>query len=134
MGLFKEFRHFTMRGSAIDMGIGVVLGAALSSFIDSLVRDMLLPPIGLFISKMNIENLYISLSGRTFSSLAEAQEAGAVTINYGLFISNDNPFYYHSIYCFSDCQANESMEKTTSAPTRIHDKKRVSLLLHGHSK
>ncbi|SES90384.1 large conductance mechanosensitive channel [Oceanobacillus limi] len=87
MGLFHEFRQFTMRGSAIDMGVGVVLGAALSSFIDSLVRDILLPPVGLLYSKMNIENLYISLNGRTYSSLAEAQEAGVATINYGLFIS-----------------------------------------------
>ncbi|QGH36208.1 large conductance mechanosensitive channel protein MscL [Gracilibacillus salitolerans] len=92
MGLFKEFRQFMMRGSAIDIGIGVVLGAAVSSFVDSLVRDILLPPIGLVYSRMNIENLHISLSGRTYSSLADAKEAGAITINYGLFISTSIRF------------------------------------------
>ncbi|WP_246187552.1 MscL family protein [Ornithinibacillus caprae] len=84
MGLFHEFKQFTIRGSALDMGVGVVLGAALSGFIDSLVRDILLPPVGLLISKMNIENLYISLNGRIYPSLEEAKEAGVVTINYGL--------------------------------------------------
>ncbi|KAB8129169.1 large conductance mechanosensitive channel protein MscL [Gracilibacillus oryzae] len=92
MGLFHEFRQFTLRGSAIDMGVGVVLGAALSSFIDSLVRDILLPPIGLLYSRMNIENLYITLSGKTYASLTEAKEAGAITINYGMFISTSIRF------------------------------------------
>ncbi len=92
MGLFHEFRQFMMRGSAIDMGVGVVLGAALSSFVDSLVRDILLPPIGLLYSRINIENLYISLSGKSYSSLTEAKEAGAITINYGLFISTSIRF------------------------------------------
>ncbi|WP_121615851.1 large conductance mechanosensitive channel protein MscL [Virgibacillus halodenitrificans] len=87
MGLFKEFRQFTMRGSAIDMGVGMVLGAAFSGFIDSLVTDILLPPIGLLYSKMNFENLYVSLDGSSYPSLLAAKEAGAVTINYGLFIT-----------------------------------------------
>lgn len=87
MKLIQEFRQFIIKGSAVDIGVGVVLGAAFSSFVDSLVRDILLPPIGLLYSKGNFENLYISLSGTTYSSLSEAKEAGAVTINYGLFIS-----------------------------------------------
>ncbi|WHX25265.1 large conductance mechanosensitive channel protein MscL [Virgibacillus halodenitrificans] len=87
MGLFKEFRQFTMRGSAIDMGVGMVLGAAFSGFIDSLVTDILLPPIGLLYSKMNFENLYVSLDGSSYPSLLAAKEAGAVTINYGLFVT-----------------------------------------------
>ncbi|WP_157037626.1 large conductance mechanosensitive channel protein MscL [Ornithinibacillus californiensis] len=87
MGLFKEFRQFTMKGNAVDIGVGVVLGAAFSTVIDSLVRDILLPPIGMLYSKMNFENLYISLNGQTYPSLLEAKEAGVPTINYGLFIS-----------------------------------------------
>ncbi|MYL46825.1 large conductance mechanosensitive channel protein MscL [Virgibacillus halodenitrificans] len=87
MGLFKEFRQFTTRGSAIDMGVGMVLGAAFSGFIDSLVTDILLPPIGLLYSKMNFENLYVSLDGSSYPSLLAAKEAGAVTINYGLFVT-----------------------------------------------
>ncbi|UOQ47116.1 large conductance mechanosensitive channel protein MscL [Gracilibacillus caseinilyticus] len=87
MGLLQEFRQFAIRGSAIDMGVGMVLGAAFSGFIDSLVTDILLPPIGLFYSKVNVEDLYITLNGGVYSSLAAAREAGAVTINYGLFLT-----------------------------------------------
>ncbi|UOR10473.1 large conductance mechanosensitive channel protein MscL [Halobacillus amylolyticus] len=87
MQLFQEFREFAVRGNAVDMGVGVVLGAAFGGFIDSFVSDILLPPIGVILTKMNFENLYISLSGGTFVSLAEAKAAGAATINYGLFIT-----------------------------------------------
>ncbi|RKQ28677.1 large conductance mechanosensitive channel protein MscL [Oceanobacillus halophilus] len=87
MGLINEFRQFMIKGSAVDMGVGVVLGAAFSGFIDSLVKDILLPPFGLLSSKLNFENMYISLNGKQYHSLAEAKEAGVATINYGLFIS-----------------------------------------------
>ncbi|GGJ96437.1 large-conductance mechanosensitive channel [Lentibacillus kapialis] len=87
MGLFQEFRQFAIKGSAVDIGVGMVLGAAFSGFIDSLVKDILLPPIGLLYSKMNFQDLYISLSGNAYPSLEKAKEAGAVTINYGLFIT-----------------------------------------------
>lgn len=87
MGLLHEFRQFTVKGNAVDMGVGVVLGAAFSGFIDSFVKDILLPPVGVFYSKIDFENLYISLNGHTYSSLQAAKEAGAATINYGLFIT-----------------------------------------------
>ncbi|RYG73740.1 large conductance mechanosensitive channel protein MscL [Lentibacillus lipolyticus] len=87
MGLFQEFRHFAIKGNAVDIGVGVVLGAAFSGFIDSLVKDIILPPIGVLYSKVNFQDLYISLSGTTYPSLEKAQEAGAATINYGLFIT-----------------------------------------------
>ncbi|MBH0231670.1 large conductance mechanosensitive channel protein MscL [Halobacillus yeomjeoni] len=87
MGLLREFREFTVRGSAVDMGVGMVLGAAFSGFIDSLVTDLLLPPVGLLLAKMNFEDMFISLSGTMYPSLAAAKEAGEATINYGLFIT-----------------------------------------------
>lgn len=87
MGIFHEFKQFTIRGSAVDMGVGMVLGAAFSGFIDSLVTDLLLPPIGVLYSSMNFENMFISLDGLFYPSLAAAKEAGAATINYGLFIT-----------------------------------------------
>ncbi|WP_079525363.1 large conductance mechanosensitive channel protein MscL [Halobacillus hunanensis] len=87
MRLLQEFREFAVRGNAVDMGVGVVLGAAFSGLIDSFVSDILLPPIGVILTKMNFENLYISLTGETFASLAEAKVAGAATINYGIFIT-----------------------------------------------
>src|SRR5690625_5745065 len=87
MGLFHEFRQFTVRGNAVDMGVGVVLGAAFSGLIESLVRDILLPPAGMLYSKIDFENLYIILNGRTYPYLEAAKEAGAATIIYGLFIT-----------------------------------------------
>nr|WP_254901657.1 large conductance mechanosensitive channel protein MscL [Thalassobacillus devorans] len=86
--LFHEFRQFAMRGSAAELGVALVLGAAFSGFIDSLVTDILLPPIGLILAKMNFSDLFISLSGGSYPSLAAAKEAGAATINYGLFLSS----------------------------------------------
>lgn len=87
MGLLREFREFAVKGSAVDMGVGMVLGVAFSGFIDSLVTDILLPPVGLLYAKMNFDSLFISLSGTMYPSLTAAKEAGAATINYGLFIT-----------------------------------------------
>ncbi|WP_407271534.1 large conductance mechanosensitive channel protein MscL [Radiobacillus sp. PE A8.2] len=88
IGLFKEFRQFAIKGNAADMGIGMVLGAAFSGLIDSFVSDVLLPPVGIVLAKMNFSNLFFSLDGSYYSSLSDAQEAGAATINYGLFITS----------------------------------------------
>ncbi|SEA84605.1 large conductance mechanosensitive channel [Thalassobacillus cyri] len=88
MRLLTEFRQFAIRGSAAELGVALVLGAAFSGFIDSLVSDILLPPIGLLLAKMNFSDLFISLSGGSYPSLAAAKEAGAATINYGLFLSS----------------------------------------------
>ncbi|RDY72530.1 large conductance mechanosensitive channel protein MscL [Halobacillus sp. SY10] len=87
MGLLHEFKQFTVRGSAVDMGVGMVLGAAFSGFIDSLVTDILLPPVGVLYTRMNFENMFLSLDGSVYPSLAAAKEAGAATINYGLFVT-----------------------------------------------
>lgn len=87
LSIFREFRQFAVRGNAVDIGVGVVLGAAFSSFIESFVKDMLLPPVGMLYTKLDFENLYISLSGQSYPSLQVAKEAGAATINYGLFIA-----------------------------------------------
>ncbi|WP_245831004.1 large conductance mechanosensitive channel protein MscL [Sediminibacillus massiliensis] len=86
--MLGEFRQFVMKGSAAEIGIGMVLGATFSNLIDSFVTDILLPPIGLVMAKMNFSNLYISLNGTHYRTLTDAQEAGAVTINYGLFITS----------------------------------------------
>ncbi|WP_181350429.1 large conductance mechanosensitive channel protein MscL [Thalassobacillus sp. CUG 92003] len=86
--MLKEFRLFAVKGSAADMGIGMVLGAAFSGLIDSLVSDILLPPVGLLLAKMNFSDLYIILGSEKYASLAAAKDAGAATINYGLFITS----------------------------------------------
>ena len=84
----KDFKEFAVRGNVVDMGIGVVVGTAFVKIVDSLVSDIIMPPIGLVLGKVNFSNLYINLSGGHYRSLVEAKEAGAVTINYGVFIDS----------------------------------------------
>ena len=85
--MFKEFRDFAARGSVVDLAVGVIIGAAFGKIVTSLVNDIVMPPIGLLIGKVDFRNLYISLNDQVYPSLAEAQKAGAPTINYGLFVN-----------------------------------------------
>jgi large conductance mechanosensitive channel len=85
--ILKEFKLFAMKGSVADMGIGMVIGAAFGNLIDSLVKDIMLPPIGLLLARANVSNLFINLSGGFYPTLADAHEAGAATINYGMFLT-----------------------------------------------
>lgn len=85
--MLKEFKEFAMRGSVLDMAIGVIIGAAFGKIITSLVSDILMPPIGLALGKLDFSNLFIDLSGGNHPTLAAAKQAGAATINYGLFVN-----------------------------------------------
>jgi large conductance mechanosensitive channel len=85
--LLKEFREFVMRGNVVDLAVGFIIGAAFGKIVTSFVGDILMPPIGLALGKVDFSNLFVNLSGNTYTSLAEAQAAGAPTINYGLFIN-----------------------------------------------
>ena len=83
--MFKEFKEFAMRGNVVDMAVGIIIGGAFGKIISSLVSDVLMPPIGMLMGKVNFADLYIPLAG-TFESLAKAKEAGAPTINYGIWL------------------------------------------------
>ncbi|HEX9916132.1 MAG TPA: large-conductance mechanosensitive channel protein MscL [candidate division Zixibacteria bacterium] len=85
--MFKEFKEFAMRGNVLDMAIGIIIGAAFGKIITSLVNDILMPPIGLLLGKLDFANLYFNLSGGKFASLIQAKAAGAVTISYGVFVN-----------------------------------------------
>jgi large conductance mechanosensitive channel len=85
--MLKEFKEFAMRGNVLDMAIGVIIGAAFGKIITSVVNDIIMPPIGLVLGKVDFSNLFISLSGQSYNTLAEAKAAGAATINYGLFLN-----------------------------------------------
>ncbi|MFH0778850.1 MAG: large conductance mechanosensitive channel protein MscL [Candidatus Eisenbacteria bacterium] len=85
--MLKEFREFAMRGNVLDMAIGIIIGAAFGKIVSSLVGDVIMPPIGLLLGKLDFSNLFVSLSGDQYSSLAAAKEAGAATVNYGVFLS-----------------------------------------------
>jgi len=85
--MLKEFKDFIMRGNVLDLAVAVIIGGAFGGIVTSLVNDIIMPPIGLLLGKVNFSNLFIDLSGQKFSSLADAQAAGAATINYGLFLN-----------------------------------------------
>jgi large conductance mechanosensitive channel len=85
--MLKEFKEFAMRGSVVDMAIGIVIGAAFGGIIKSLVADVIMPPIGLLLGGVNFSEIFINLSGSDYESLAAAKEAGAATLNVGVFIN-----------------------------------------------
>ena len=85
--MLKEFKDFAMRGNVVDMAVGIIIGAAFGKIVSSLVNDVIMPPIGLLLGNVDFTELFIDLSGQDYASLAQAKEAGAATINYGLFIN-----------------------------------------------
>lgn len=85
--MLKEFKEFAMRGNVIDLAVGVVIGAAFGKIVASLVSDVIMPPIGLLLGGLDFSNFFLTLKGEDFETLTQAQEAGAVTLNYGLFIN-----------------------------------------------
>ncbi len=85
--MLKEFRDFALRGNVVDLAIGVIIGAAFGKIVTSLVNDVLMPPLGLLLGRVDFSNLFINLSAQHYTTLAEAKQAGAATLNYGLFIN-----------------------------------------------
>lgn len=85
--MIKEFREFAVKGNAIDLAIGVVIGAAFGKIVDSLVKDVIMPPFGLVAGRVDFSNLFLNLGGNNYETLAQAQAAGAPTLNHGLFIN-----------------------------------------------
>ena len=85
--MLKDFKEFIMRGNVVDMAVGVIIGGAFGKIVTSLVNDVIMPPIGRLTGGGDFSSLYINLSGTAYTSLAEAQKAGAATINYGVFLN-----------------------------------------------
>jgi large conductance mechanosensitive channel len=86
--MVQEFKKFILRGNVLDLSIAVILGSAFGKIVSSTVNDILMPPIGLLLGNVDFSNLYINLSGKAYTSLSDAQAAGAATINYGIFLNN----------------------------------------------
>ena len=85
--MFKEFKEFAVKGSMIDLAVGIIIGAAFTGVVNSLVNDILMPPIGLLVGNVDFSNLFLTLTGGHFQTVAEAKAGGAVTLNYGLFVN-----------------------------------------------
>jgi large conductance mechanosensitive channel len=86
--MFKEFKEFALKGNVIDLAIGIIIGAAFNKVVQSLVNDIIMPPVGMLLGKMDFSAMFVNLSGKQFETLAEAKKAGAATLNYGLFINS----------------------------------------------
>lgn len=98
--MFKEFREFISKGSVIDLAVGIIIGGAFQKIVSSLVNDVIMPPVGLLVGRVNFNSMYVSLNGQNYPSLAAAQAAGVPTINYGLFINNIIEFLIVALVIF----------------------------------
>jgi len=98
--MFKEFKTFVMQGNVLDLAVAVIIGGVFGKVVSSLVTDVIMPPIGLIVGKVDFSSLYLNLSPATFASLAEAQKAGAPIIKYGLFINTVIDFIIVSFAIF----------------------------------
>jgi large conductance mechanosensitive channel len=85
--MWKEFREFASRGNVVDLAVGVIIGAAFGKIVTSLVNDIVMPPIGMLLGRVDFKNLFVALNRQTYASLADAQKAAAPTINYGVFLN-----------------------------------------------
>jgi large conductance mechanosensitive channel len=114
--MFKEFKEFAMRGNVVDMAVGIVIGAGFGKIVSSFVSDILMPPIGLLMGRVDFSNLYLNLSGQQFASLAEAKKAGAATINYGMFLNTVLDFV---IVAFAVFLLIQQLNKLTKKPAPL---------------
>jgi large conductance mechanosensitive channel len=87
MGIISEFKDFAMKGNVMDMAVGIIIGVAFGGIVNSLVKDVIMPPIGMIMGGINFADMFIALDGKTYATLTAAQAAAAPTINYGLFIN-----------------------------------------------
>ncbi len=110
--MIKEFREFALKGNFLELAVAFIMGAAFGAVVTSLVKDIIMPPIGLVLGKVDFSSLYINLSSTAYNSLADAQKAGAPTINYGLFINTLINFLIVALVMFFIIRAANRLKKT----------------------
>ena len=123
--MLKEFKEFAMRGSFVDMAVGIVIGAAFGKIVSSFVTDIFMPPLGLILGHMDFSSYFLNLSGKPVTSLAAAKAAGAATLNYGLFINNIIDFL---IVAFAMFMVVRQINRMMPAPPARGGHQRLSLL------
>jgi large conductance mechanosensitive channel len=129
-GFLDEFRKFAMRGNVIDLAVGVVIGAAFGKIVTSLVNDVIMPPLGLLIGGLDFSDFFLALKGDgTFATLAEAQKAGAVTLNYGLFINTVVQFVIVAFAIFLVIRQVNRLQRREEAPAAPPAPPRQEVLL-----
>lgn len=117
VNMLKEFKAFAMKGNVLDMAVGIIIGGAFGKIISSLVADVLMPPIGMLMGGVDFSSLFITLGPEQYTSLADAQAAGAATINYGVFINTVINFVIVAFAIFMLVKAmNSAKRKEAAAP------------------
>jgi large conductance mechanosensitive channel len=114
--MWKEFKEFALKGNAVDLAIGVIIGAAFGAIVTSLVSDIMMPPIGKALGGVDFSNLFVVLGDGTYASLADAQKAGAATVNYGLFLNKLINFLIVAFVLFMVVKAMNRMKREAPAP------------------
>lgn len=114
--MLEEFKKFAMRGNVVDLAVGIIIGGAFGKIVSSFVADILMPPLGKIMGKVDFTNLFIDLSGTGYTSLAEAKKAGAATINYGLFINTIIDFVIVAFAIFLLIRQINRLKKEEEAP------------------
>ena len=114
--MIKDFKDFIMRGNVLDMAIGIVIGIAFGLVVNSVVGDLIMPPIGLLLGKVDFSNLFVNLSGTPYASLADAKKAGAAVIAYGAFINTIINFIIVAIVLFFIIRLFSKVKRKQEAP------------------
>jgi large conductance mechanosensitive channel len=116
--MFKEFKEFAVKGNVIDMAVGIIIGAAFGKIVNSLVNDVLMPPIGLLLGKVDFSNLFVNLSGKSYETLSSAKAAGAATLNYGIFVNTVIDFIILALAIFLMVREVNRLKRQSEPSTR----------------
>ena len=127
--MLKEFKAFAMRGNVVDMAVGIIIGAAFGKIVSSLVKDVIMPPIGKLMGGVDFSNLFVNLGDVAYESLAAAQEAGAPTINYGVFLNTVLDFLIVAFAIFMVIKGMNNMKKKEEEKPPEAPKKSDEVLL-----
>jgi large conductance mechanosensitive channel len=129
-GFFQEFKEFALRGNVVDLAVGIIIGVAFGAVVNSLVEDVIMPPLGLIIGNVDFSDLFINLSGQDYASLAAAREAGAPVIAYGAFINVVINFVVVALAVFLLVKGmNRLRRKQEQAPEEVPVPPRQEVLL-----
>ncbi len=126
--MLKEFREFAMRGNVVDMAVGIIIGAAFGKIVSSFVNDLLMPPLGKLMGSMNFSDWFINLSGAHYDTLKAAKDAGAPTINYGVFLSTTIDFVIVAFAVFLLVKAINALKRQEAAKPAPEPSAEVKLL------
>lgn len=121
-GTFKEFKEFAIKGNVMDMAIGVIIGGAFGKIVTSFVNDIVMPAVSILTGKIDFNNLFIALDGNTYATLAEAQEAGVATLNYGTFLTTIIDFLIIAVSIFIVMKKLLVAKKKEEAPAPVTTK------------